>query len=431
MALIITDNQHYSNIASAIRTKLGTNETFAPAEMASAIMSISGGGSGSDTLVVTLSYNETTEMWEPNKTITEIDEAYVAGKVITVDTDQPPSDVVADGEVVTERGRVISLIYWVRQYFSDNGYDNIREYYYILNIDNGLLCDSIYEYTTPEGTETYTDNGTYNVYHTSSVTINVHAEHEDYIQKYTSANALTTFTDLSSTAIVYGAFAYTSSLATVSFPEATTIGNYAFAYCYKLHNINFPKVKTINTYAFQYCSSLTMSIDSSTFPALSGTINGYAFRGCQYLTGINHSGITSLGAQTFSACSRIKTVNLPNVTSIGAGAFSYLTTCSEYSLPKLTYVASNAFTSNWSLTTLTLPAATTISAYAFRYCSKLMSLYLTGSTVPTLNASAFLNMPFSVSVNDTYGSIYVPSSLYATYSTATNWATYKNRLVSF
>lgn len=44
MALIITDNQHYSNIASAIRTKLSTNETFAPAEMASAIMSISGGG---------------------------------------------------------------------------------------------------------------------------------------------------------------------------------------------------------------------------------------------------------------------------------------------------------------------------------------------------------------------------------------------------
>jgi hypothetical protein len=173
-----------------------------------------------------------------------------------------------------------------------------------------------------------------------------------------------------------------------------------------------------------------MAIDSTTFPALSGTLNGYAFRGCQHLTGISHSGITSLGVQTFSACSRITTVNLPNVTSIGAGAFSYLTTCSEYSLPKLTYIASNAFTSNWSLTTLTLPAATTISAYAFRYCSKLMSIYLTSSKVPTLNASAFLNMPVAVSVNNTYGSVYVPSSLYASYIAATNWVKYSNRIVS-
>ena len=329
MSLIITDNQHYSDIASAIRTKLSTNETFLPAQMASAIMSISGGG--------------------------------------------------------------------------------------------GI---------TPSGTYSVSSNGTFDITNYASVDVDVHPAHEDYILKYTSANALTSFTDLSSTAIVYGAFAYTSSLATVSFPECTTIGNYAFAYCYKLRNISFPKLKTINTYAFQYCSSLNFAINSTIFPSLSGTLGGYAFRGCQYLTGVDHSGITSLGVQTFSACSRITTVNLPNVTSIGAGAFSYLTTCSQYSLPKLTYVASNAFTSNWKLTTITLPVVTTISAYAFRYCSSLMSLYLTGSTVPTLNASAFLNMPFSVSVNNVYGSIYVPSSLYATYVAATNWKTYSNRIVS-
>ena len=329
MSLIITDNQHYSSIADAIRTKLGTSEAFLPAQMASAIMSISGGG--------------------------------------------------------------------------------------------GI---------TPSGTYSVSSNGTFDITSYASVDVDVHPAHEEYIQKYTSANALTSFTDLSSTAIVYGAFAYTSSLATISFPECTTVGSYAFAYCYKLRNISLPKVKTINTYAFQYCSSINYAIDSTHFPALSGTLGGYAFRGCQYITGVDHSGITSLGAQTFSACSRITTVNLPNVTSIGAGAFSYLTTCSEYSLPKLTYVASNAFTSNWALKTLTLPAVTTISIYAFRYCSSLMSLYLTGSTVPTLNKSAFLNMPFSASVNNVYGSIYVPSSLYATYSTATNWAAYKDRLVS-
>ena len=314
MSLIITDNKHYSDIASAIRTKLSTVITYTPEEMASAIMTISGGG------------------------------------------------------------------------------------------------------IQPTGSVSITSNGTYDVTSYADAIVDVHPEHENYILKYTSANALTSFTD--------------SSLTTVSFPECTTINAYAFAYCYKLHNLSFPKLKTINTYVFQYCSSLTFPINSVTFPSLTGTLGGYAFRGCQYLTGVDHSGITSLGAQTFSACSRILTVNLPNVTSIGAGAFSYLTTCSQYSLPKLTYVASNAFTSNWALSSLTLPAVTTISAYAFRYCSKLMSLYLTGSSVPTLNASAFLNMPFSVSVNSVYGSIYVPSSLYNTYSTATNWSVYKARLVS-
>ena len=327
MALIITDSQNYTDIASAIRSKLSVSNTFQPAQMASAIMSISGG-------------------------------------------------------------------------------------------------------ITPSGTLSIYANNVYDVSSYASVNVDVHPAHEEYLQKYTSANALTTFTDLSSTSIVYGAFAYTSSLATVSFPEATTIGNYAFAYCYKLANISFPKVTTINTYAFQYCSSLTMSINSTTFPALSGTLNGYAFRGCQHLTGINLSNVTSIGVQTFSACSRITYVNLPNVTSVGAGAFSYLTTCSEYSLPKLTYVASNTFTSNWALTAITLPAVTTISAYAFRYCSKLMSIYLTGNTIPTLNASAFLNMPVAVSVNNVYGSIYVPSTMLASYKAATNWATYSDRIVA-
>lgn len=149
MSLIITDNQHYTNIASAIRSKLNTASLFEPAEMASAIMSITGGG--------------------------------------------------------------------------------------------GI---------TPTGIYSITSNGTYDITSYASASVDVHPEHEEYIQKYTSANALTSFTDLSSTAVVYGAFAYTSSLATVNFPEATTIGNYAFAYCYKLHNISFPKVKTINTYAF-------------------------------------------------------------------------------------------------------------------------------------------------------------------------------------
>ena len=56
------------------------------------------------------------------------------------------------------------------------------------------------------------------------------------------------------------------------------------------------------------------------------------------------------------------------------------------------------------------------------------------STVTTLgNINAFVDTPISTRTDSTsgvYGSIYVPSSLYASYISATNWATYSARFVS-
>lgn len=44
MATVKTDNQHYQNIASAIREKLSVQTQYKPSEMAAAIAEISGGG---------------------------------------------------------------------------------------------------------------------------------------------------------------------------------------------------------------------------------------------------------------------------------------------------------------------------------------------------------------------------------------------------
>ena len=79
-------------------------------------------------------------------------------------------------------------------------------------------------------------------------------------------------------------------------------------------------------------------------------------------------------------------------------------------------------------------SAGTISANAFLRCRSLLSLYLLGTLVkPLANINAFASTPISNYTTYTggvNGSIYVPSSLYASYIAANNWSTYAARFVS-
>lgn len=99
-----------------------------------------------------------------------------------------------------------------------------------------------------------------------------------------------------------------------------------------------------------------------------------------------------------------------------------------------TFIGSSAFRNCYSLTTASFPALSDICASAFLYCYNLISLYLLGSSVVRLTTySAFNSTPiagYTTSTGGVYGSIYVPSSLYATYITSTNWARFSSRFVS-
>ena len=187
------------------------------------------------------------------------------------------------------------------------------------------------------------------------------------------------------------------------------------------------RVKTIGTNAFYSCYKLT----TVSFPVAT-TIGGFAFYSCSNLTSVSFPVATSIGYSAFCYCFNLTIASFPAATTIGNNAFSYCSKLTTVSFPAAKTIGNSAFGYCYSLTTVSFPAATTIGSYAFDYCYNLKSLYLTGSSVCTLAGSrAFSSTPiggYSKSAG-TYGSIYVPASLLASYKTATNWAYFSSRFV--
>ena len=249
------------------------------------------------------------------------------------------------------------------------------------------------------------------------------------------------------------AFYFCDNLITASFPACTTIEDYAFYSCYNLTTINFSVCTSIGTNAFAYCSNLTTvsfpvcttisnyafylckSLTTASFPACT-KIGPYAFVSCSSLTSINCSSCTSIGTSAFAYCSNLTIASFPACTSIGNYAFNWCTSLATIYFPSCTTISTNAFYSCRVLTEASFSACGLICSSAFQYCYHLISLNLTGvSSVPTLSSTnAFQSTPlynYSTSAGQ-WGSIYVPSSLYASFQTATNWsnASIKARLVS-
>ena len=216
---------------------------------------------------------------------------------------------------------------------------------------------------------------------------------------------LTSYTNDRITTISSYAFYHCTQLTYVSFPAATSIGGSAFAYCFSLTTASFPKATTIANNAFAYCSSLT----TASFPKAT-TIGSTAFAYCSSLTTASFPKATTIGSSAFNGCYSLTTAIFPAATTINSSAFAY---CSR-------------------LTTVSFPKATTIGSTAFSKCYNLKSLYLIGSSLCKLsNSNAFSSTPiggYSTSAK-TYGSIYVPASLLASYKAATNWTYFSSRFV--
>lgn len=113
-------------------------------------------------------------------------------------------------------------------------------------------------------------------------------------------------------------------------------------------------------------------------------------------------------------------VNIPNkVAQVVSGSIVELT---EEDLAGLISIVSYGFNNCDLLRNITLPATLeTINSYAFRYCTSLEKFIVKATTPPVLSNSALRT------TNDDF-IIYVPADSVATYKSATNWATYADRI---
>ena len=223
------------------------------------------------------------------------------------------------------------------------------------------------------------------------------------------------------------AFAECRYLTSVSFPVSITIGDNAFFRCNSLTSISFPKVTTIKSNAFCYCTSLK----SVSFPVAT-TISDSAFYSCASLTSVSFPKVTTIGSYAFCNCKQLTSVSFPVATTISSYTFGNCTGLTSVSFPNVITINSRAFYFCTNLTSISFPKVTTIGNYAFERCYNLKSLYLTRSSLCKLsNSNAFYSTPIGgySATAGTYGSIYVPTSLLASYKAATNWTYFSSRFV--
>ena len=103
-------------------------------------------------------------------------------------------------------------------------------------------------------------------------------------------------------------------------------------------------------------------------------INSYAFCWCKDITTATFPSATSINQFAFSLCTSLTTADFPAVTTIDSSAFAQCSALASISFPAATTIGSCAFQYCRALTTVELPVATTIYHYAFDACYSLSAV---------------------------------------------------------
>ena len=138
----------------------------------------------------------------------------------------------------------------------------------------------------------------------------------------------------------------------------------------------------------------------------------------------------------FAGAHRVSVLSTPLPTVVGSSAFLNISNLTTVNLPNVTSIATYVFGFCSSLSSISLPSVTIIGNSAFFGCTKLMSIYLLGSSSCALASNArtvFSNTPIlNSTLTGSYGSVYVPGSLYDKYTRGANsyWYSISARIVS-
>ena len=175
---------------------------------------------------------------------------------------------------------------------------------------------------------------------------------------------------------------------------------------------NNPYFKSVNNavYTKDGKTLVLIATDMSTLNVLSGvtTIRAKACYSANITSVTLPSSLTTIEASAFAGCSVLETITFPdNVTEIGASAFFGCAKLFSINFGSgLTSIGDSAFGANGVLDSIT-------------------NIYFTDATmIPTAGATIFKNRLKAGS------KIYVPSSLYSTWTTATNWSEYASYMES-
>lgn len=161
----------------------------------------------------------------------------------------------------------------------------------------------------------------------------------------------------------------------LDFPNVVIAGSYLCYNCTNLEWADMPKCTSLDSYAFYNCANMTYA----NFPKLE-TLGTHAFRGCSSLTNMVLSSCTRLNNTSFQAASALESIDLPVANYLGNGVF------------------------------LNCTALSTVIIRSDKVCS-------------LNNVSSFQGTP----IESGTGYIYVPSSLVASYKSASNWSNYANQ----
>ena len=172
-------------------------------------------------------------------------------------------------------------------------------------------------------------------------------------------------------------------------------------------------VTSIGSSCLRLCKALT----SVVAPAVTKVYTN-AFYGCTSLASISLPVAADVRLQAFANCSSLVHASLPSASSAGVSVFSGCSSLVSVSLPAAA-VDQDAFRRCYSLVSAYLPNATSVGNSAFSGCTALECVDFGSaprSSVPTLAANAFSNVPVSCL-------IIVPDAQYDAWIAANNWST--------